>query len=212
MIDIPTALATLAKNRPVFHSEADFQHSLAWEIQKKLPDASVRLERPMMHSGRNLHVDVWITQGAQLLALELKYKTRKVEWPLPNAEEKYYLRDHGAQDIGRYDFAKDIWRLEQLLKGRQGAVGYAILLTNDSSYWSRTKGAPVDADFRLDEGRMVQGALMWQQEAGIGTTRGRKTAIELYGQYTLAWDDYSLLEASRYNRFRYTAVKVEPGH
>lgn len=46
MIDIEQVLKELAKKRPVFHSEADFQHALAWEIQITYPDANIRLEKP----------------------------------------------------------------------------------------------------------------------------------------------------------------------
>jgi hypothetical protein len=42
------AMNRLALRRPVFHSEADFQHGLAWQIQLDHPDARVRLEtRPL---------------------------------------------------------------------------------------------------------------------------------------------------------------------
>lgn len=33
---INTAMASLAKGRPIFHSEADFQHALAWQLQTML--------------------------------------------------------------------------------------------------------------------------------------------------------------------------------
>lgn len=44
MIDIATAISSLGRKRPIFHSEADLQHALAWEIHLALPDAAVRLE------------------------------------------------------------------------------------------------------------------------------------------------------------------------
>ncbi len=44
MVSIEALLATLAGSRKVFHSEADFQHALAWQIHEAMPDSQVRLE------------------------------------------------------------------------------------------------------------------------------------------------------------------------
>ena len=33
---VSDALEALAEQRPIFHSEADFQHAIAWEIHKLL--------------------------------------------------------------------------------------------------------------------------------------------------------------------------------
>ena len=48
MLDLLGAMRALASHRPVFHSEADFQHALAWQIHRMLPGAVIRLEyRPL---------------------------------------------------------------------------------------------------------------------------------------------------------------------
>jgi hypothetical protein len=109
----PTTPALAAK-RPVFHSEADFQHAFAWEIHQHLPDAYVRLEyRPALLPTR-AYVDVWVVDGNQTLAIELKYKTAPLSVQLDDGE-KFDLMSQGAQDLGRYDFVRDLWRLEQVL-------------------------------------------------------------------------------------------------
>jgi hypothetical protein len=46
-------------------------------------------------------------------ALELKYKTRGITFEL--AGEKIQVRDQGAPDTGRYDFLKDLGRLERFV-------------------------------------------------------------------------------------------------
>ncbi len=48
--------------------------------------------------------------------------------------ESFTLLDHGAQLLGRYDFLKDVSRLQQVVAVNPAVRGYAILLTNDSSY------------------------------------------------------------------------------
>ena len=45
---VSEVLTALAKQRPILHSEADFQHAIAWKIHKRLPRASIRLERPVV--------------------------------------------------------------------------------------------------------------------------------------------------------------------
>ena len=69
-VDVVGALSDLAARRPVFHSEPDFQHGLAWQIQLNYPPAEIRLEtRPR----RSVHLDMLIRLGGTRTAVELKY-------------------------------------------------------------------------------------------------------------------------------------------
>ncbi len=43
-VDVPAVLSALAVQRPVFHSERDFQHALAWQLQLSHSQAQIRLE------------------------------------------------------------------------------------------------------------------------------------------------------------------------
>ena len=207
VIEIRKILASLARQRPVFHSEADFQHALAWEIHQQLPAASIRLELPLSIGGRTLHLDIWAATEEAVFAIELKYKTRNLE--VQRGEEKFRLRNQSAQDIGRYDFIKDIWRLEQIVEGRENAVGYAVLLTNESTYWAGESRRPtIDSDFRLYEGRILEGTLQWGEEASAGTKRGRENPLPLRGRYPLNWQEYSRIDDRRHGAFRYLVVEV----
>jgi len=210
-LSIPAVLAVLAGQRPVFHSEADFQHVLAWEVHRCLPRASVRLERPVKFSAgdKPLHVDVWVEQDGEALAIELKYKTRGLQ--TSERGERFVLQNHGAQDLGRYDFIKDVWRTETVVANHAHATGYAVLLTNDPLYWTRShNGRTVDAAFRLHEGRDLYGALGWGSRASAGTKRGREQPLRLVGSYPLQWQDYSEATAeARCVKSRYLVVEVE---
>ena len=44
ILDINEILNLLSKWRPIFHSEADFQFSLAWMIKEQYPNCDIRLE------------------------------------------------------------------------------------------------------------------------------------------------------------------------
>ena len=60
--------------------------------------------------------------------IELKYKTKKYE--VNHKNERYNLTEHGASDIGRFSFRKDIYRLEQLMN-KETKEGFFIVITNE---------------------------------------------------------------------------------
>jgi len=207
VVEIGKILFALAKQRPIFHSEADFQHAFAWEIHRQLSVVSVRLELPVQVRNQFLHIDVWVAYQGAVLAVELKYKTRGLSIQVGN--EQYHLKSQSAQDIGRYDFLKDVQRLERVGAQHQNFTGYAILLTNDSAYWAKpTNSTTVDADFRLNDGRVIEGVLAWSDKASDGTKKNRERAIELQGKYRFRWTDYSRPSSDRYGKFRSLVVKV----
>ena len=100
-------MAALAGSRPVFHSEADFQHAFAWELHGAYPSAAVRLEtRPR----QGVRLDPLATIDGLRIAIEFKYLLRRLVVDIGG--ETFDLPNHGAQDISRYDVIKDVVRLE----------------------------------------------------------------------------------------------------
>lgn len=216
MIDLTRVLATLANKRQIFHSEADFQHALAWEIHDGYPRCSIRLELRLLHLDNPAYLDILAVSEDATLAIELKYKTRRL---LANVgEEAFYLSDQSAQDTGRYDFLKDIQRLEQFVDKHNRAIGYAIMLTNDSSYWKTPRDSQtVDANFQIHDGKVITGELRWGVGASKGTMESREKPIAIRNTYTLLWQDYSELSPNEilqgsYRSFRYLLVKVDSEH
>ena len=208
MLDIDGLMASLADRRKVFHSEADFQHALAWQIHEASPESQVRLEVSVVPvEAQRMFLDIWLP--VEGVAIELKYKTRGLE--LEQDDESFALRDQGAQDHGRYDFLRDIQRLELMRSMPQLCkAGYAVLLTNDSLYWSAPRSrTTVDSNFRIHEGRAVSGELAWAPHAGTGTVKDRESPIEIQGSYRLRWQEYSNFPGKSRGRFRYLAVSVE---
>jgi hypothetical protein len=206
-LNISKVMGSLATRRALFHSEADFQHALAWQVQTSYPSASIRLEvpfRPFIKSG---HVDLVVAQAGLSIAIELKYKTRA--FTSTTETETFHLKGQSAQDIGRYDFLKDIWRIEKVVSANPASLGLALFLTNDSSYWKvSTKVNSVDAAFRLHEGRMLSGSLSWSAATGAGTMKTRESPLALQGDYPARWTDYSTLPGGGYSIFRYLLVEV----
>lgn len=199
-------LDRLSKTRKVFHSEADFQHALAWLIHLRNPDARIRLERNLNTGDRREYLDLYVELAGKKYAFELKYKTRKLD--LRTGDEEYRLLNQSAQDIGRYDFIKDVVRLERFVGANSTASGYAIILTNDSTYWTESKRlSSVDNAFRLHEARTLTGELQWVG-ASAGTMKGREAALGLRNEYPLNWHDYSRVTEQPGGRFRFLLAEV----
>ena len=205
MFDINDLLTGLAKCRKVFHSEADFQHALAWQIHQLKSDCQIRLEFPMPIAHRKMHVDIWLP--VEKVAIELKYATRSLG--LVHKRESFALSDHRAQNQRRYDFLLDIRRLELMCsKSELCEAGYAVLLTNDPLYWKKPTRDTMDSAFRVHEGQTITGKRVWADQASTGMVKGREEKIQLEGSYPLRWQDYSNISDERLGKFRYLAVSV----
>jgi hypothetical protein len=71
MLDFPDLLARLARNRPVFHSEADFQHALAWEIHSLHPTAKIRLEYRPANVKTKMYIAIWaVLPNSEVAAID----------------------------------------------------------------------------------------------------------------------------------------------
>lgn len=171
-----------------------------------------------------MYVDLWLPGLG--VAIELKYATRELECRVPASDlrppcEAYSLRNQAAQDITRYDFVKDVARLERVMDGcPEARRGIAVLLTNNPLYWECSKkktGKPIDEDYHLRDGRRLRerpDGMDWAEDAKEGTKKGRDVPIVLNGSYpALAWKCYSDLDGDRKARnrtLRYLVVEVLP--
>ncbi len=206
MLQMTGLLDVLARNRPIFHSEADFQHALAWELHQMWRGCSIRLEAkpPDLESG--IRLDIWAASKDAHVAIELKYKTRRLCVTVD--AEAFCLAKQQAENLARYGFLKDIQRLEQVISETKATVGYAILLTNDRLYWCRPKQQTMDVDFRLQEGRKVSGTLSWRPDTAKGTKKGKEEPVVIGATYSLHWQDYSAPSQEPNGKFRYLLVQV----
>jgi hypothetical protein len=207
-IDLDETLSALALLRPVFHSEADFQLALAWQIQQRDPAMLVRLEtRP----APGVHLDLAFARPdiGRTTAVELKYLTRA--WTGDVGGERYELKDHGAQDIRAYDVVKDVVRVEKFIGPLPGADGAVVVVTNDPSYWRPAKmnDSSNAAAFRVSEGIVLVGPRVWGPNTGPGTMKGRVDALDVGGQYEMRWNVYSRLPGGgRGAEFRCLVIEI----
>jgi hypothetical protein len=202
LFNIERFLEELAKKYKLFHSEADFEKSFIDEITSHLPNCSVNSQVPMPTKKTEI-LDIFVESEDQNILVELKYRTKEIE--LSYRGENYNLKGHSACDQGRYDFIKDICRLERFIEKNPNSMGLAILLTNDHEFWVPAKKVnPNDVHFRIDEGKTLRGTLKWLPAASTGTTKGREDPHILKSSYLINWKDYSLIPQN----FRYTYVEI----
>jgi hypothetical protein len=205
--DLELSMSNLKQKRAVFHSEADFQFALAWEIQLSYPEANIRLEY-CPNAAPNMHIDIIVSYDGGVYPIELKYKTHGLN--CIDSNETYTLKNHGAQDIGKYDCLLDVQRVEFLSHAIPNfELGYVIWLTNDPLYWKPLmKADAVCRDFSLQDGIVKNGRLSWASNAGSGTTKGREKEIALAGVYPIHWTGYSNISTQKYGEFRYAIVEI----
>lgn len=200
------ALEQLRKKRQVFHSESDFQFALAWELKSLFNDSDIRLEYATSSDIRK-HIDILVRIGSSEYPIELKYKTRTLS--AVNNNELYHLKNHGAQDLGVYDFIKDICRIESFTTELKGFhEGYVLWLTNDSYYWR----APLHPNagyfaFSVHSGAVKTGVMKWGDNMGIGSIKGRELELVLQNEYLINWNEYSGLGVKN-GQFKYCLVTI----
>ena len=157
-------------------SEAQFQFELAWVIKQKFRNAKILLEYTacIMKSSKvdengnekektkRFESDIIVFFGNQYQVIELKYKTAK------STIKEVQLVPQGGQPGTKYDYLWDIHRIELLKEqpteyqgnsykyrlGKKCTGGYAIFLTNDSSYYGGQEQHDDSAyNFRLQESK-----------------------------------------------------------
>lgn len=152
-------------------------------------------------------IDIWAEKGSETIAIEVRYKTAFLQ--TMNKGKHIHLKQQAAQDISRYDFVKDMEKLERIAAQNAGVTGYALLLTNDHLYWQHPKkGNAVDEDFHIYEKNILTGKRAWKQHASNGTTLGREEPIYLNGTYEMKWQPYLTLGTKRYEQFQALLIET----
>lgn len=201
---VQSFLKSLADERRVFCSEMDFQIHFAWLMKERGFDLSLEYDPGCFKANASLDIMIW---KPEQVAIELKYKTALFE--AENSGHSVRLKNHGAQDIGRYDFFKDVSRVEQIVATGKADKGFVVFLTNDRGYWRSGRDGTADAMFRMFEGRTVKsGSLKWAEHTGAGTMKGHEKPINLVQDYVLGWKDYRDF-GGKNGLFRFLIVDVE---
>lgn len=168
--------AFLKGNDELFFNERDFQMHLAIWLKHFSPclndhaydDVDVEYYVPYEtldnYIWKNeLRLDIVVEKNGEYLPVELKYKTKSVSKELPRFDEKIgaskgggslqIMKNQGAQNLGMYNFWKDVRRIE-LVRNRFERVkgGLAVFLTNDGTYLKEPKSTSSNYLFSMNEG------------------------------------------------------------
>ncbi len=199
-------LEKLSRERPFFHSERDFQFAKAWKIKQKYPEFKLRLEKKENVSNEErIAIDICVLTSKTVIPIEIKHQTKHLL--VTHEEEIFALADHGAEDHGRYDFLKDIMRIESVIGFNQYEVGFAIMLTNNPLYWQNGTKHTFDEEFRIHDDRRLKGKLQWKAGGLDKNKETREKPIKLSGKYNLKWIDYHKSEIENCC-FKYLKVKI----
>ena len=204
----------LAKKRPVFHSEADFQFELAWAIKQQFTSIDIRLERPyQLPASGKVESDLIVINGSNVYGIELKYVTKKANLTVNG--ENFDLKEHAATNLRRYDFYKDISRLENMKKEKLIITGFVIFLTNVNSYLNRSVGVASNFNFS-DRHTIIKGQYNWNDNwanddvlkiKSIGKTR--VNPISITSLYNCIWKQYPTISSTNNpEEFKYLLLEI----
>ena len=216
-LDLTTCMEELRKKRRIFHSEADFQFALAWEIQKEYPKANIRLEYPV----GKMDIDIVVFCGEdnkKMIPIELKWL--RTDFKCCINGEKFQLALSGADPEIRYDCLKDIERIESISKIRDDFVeGYTIWISNIETHFNEKHKYTMQFDISQD--KIQTGEIKWQKNdqgeiKNINDTpkkslpETRKKPFKLNGEYKFKWIHYSIIaESEKNNIFKYCITKIK---
>lgn len=143
----------------------------------------------------NIYIDLVVCTEGKYYPIEIKYKTISQTVPLKlfGTESPVVLGHHGAQNIGCYDFWKDIKRLELFEQTFEKVEkGIMLFITNDESYQLPPRNNEVGyAQFSINQNRIVESGqtLDWNGALSISVNR---PPIQLVNSYFLKWSEMKL--------------------
>lgn len=159
-------LSFLDNNNELLFNERDFQMHLATYLResKHYDDVDVEYYIPQKELKgyvwqSELRIDIVVQKEGEYFLIELKYKTKKVEKEITRFGEilrnkVVVMKNQGAQDLGMYDFWKDVRRIE-LVRQRFSSVkgGLVVFITNDDFYVKGSKPSSNNANFNMSQGK-----------------------------------------------------------
>ena len=218
MIDILNELSIKKDEKP-YLSEAQFQFELAWEIQKKFKNVKVLLEytacsQEINGKRKRFESDIIVQfENNTYIAIELKYKTTEA---IVNGIP---LIQQAGQPGTKYDYLWDIHRIELLHQKDEDHYeyhlegtcigGYAIFLTNDSSYWGESEGTAYN--FRLCNKRTItpNDNICWNVSLDKKKAWMSRESFNLFESYCFNWESYITYDyKNKLKEFKYLLTPI----
>ena len=205
----------LQNNEELLFNERDFQMHLATWLRKSdnaYDDVDVEYYVPNKELDNyiwesELRLDIVVKKNDEFCPVELKYKTKKVERKITRFDEMlsddvFVMKNQGAQDLGMYDFWKDVRRVE-LVRKRFARVkgGLAVFLTNDESYTKAGRPTSNNNMLTMENGPHPKQKHWLKPETTCARTH---PDFEVENEYTIEWHDMEIDNV----KFHYCCVVV----
>ena len=192
--------AFLESNNELLFNERDFQMHLATWLRNstnRYDDVDVEYYVPWQELEgyvweSELRLDIVVKKDGEYCPVELKYKTKKVERQISRFDEAMHdkvvvMKNQGAQDLGMYDFWKDVRRVE-LVRNRFESVkgGLAVFVTNDPFYTKASRPNSNNYLLNMTEGKhsIVK---HWQNEDSACAKMKAYKSFEVEREYSIEW-------------------------
>ena len=192
-----------SENGELLFNERDLQMHLALFLLRKcyyddvdleyyVPPTELGNDYPWMNGDKRqeIRMDIVVRKGDEFLPIELKYKTKKHSKRILRFGEQLnddveVLKNQGAQDLGMYDFWKDVRRVE-MVRNRFDAVknGLAVFVTNDKQYLNASREASNNILFSMEDGHHGKIKHWKQPESTCAKTH---PGFDLDNEYTIHW-------------------------
>lgn len=191
-----------------FYNEASLQLNLSNYLINTGHYANIEVEYLIVApngieglKSKRCFIDVVVKNGSgEYALLELKYPLHIPEGLITSRlgsndlKPKDYAVNQGAQNVVRYLFWKDVKRIEYFSSLSKDAVGgIALLLTNDSIYWSAPKNehdtTALYREFSLKAGQpnLSYQSRRWREENGTERLWDSYPGFDLEKPYPLYW-------------------------
>lgn len=203
-------------SKKVHYNEAQLQFNLAWGIREDIVVNNLvvlleELTATGIYNINNKKINIsWYTDiviydrtTGEFVCIEVKYKTKE--------DKNLGLKNHGAYDLGCYDFLWDVKRNEMLKSSIVNKLilnnndekeiqrtknlykfikGYSIIITNDDIYWKNKEDSNSCAkEFFLDDKRIIQKGkiLNWLSSAKFYKNTWRDMSLSFDKDYYCEW-------------------------
>lgn len=208
-------LAHLSHRRPVFNSEAEFQHELAMELDRSGYEVRLEVPRIVTLNGSKVRVEIdLLVKQTTWTAIELKYV--KQATVIEHGGESFDLAHTWGTNLSRFDCLADVRRVEALVESNHAQRGFAIFMTNAPSAWQEDVASTsnIAGEFSIHDGRRLpQGQpLNWRPTTPpVGSVTSKRLhpfcPIVLAREQTCQWTDYSNLN-HKAGGFRYLLLSA----
>lgn len=205
---IDTALKNLGKRNIIYHSEAELQFKLAWELYRNASISDIYFEYPAknMPSGNRYNdmIDLVIVSKGKEYPIEIKYPKGVYR------DSTYNLKYKPVDEC--YEIVRDIDRIEQYVGNNISSdKGYVIVLSNNTSYWGTPKPHALLSltMYMTDNTTLNSGIHIFKP--GSKRFKDTKCNQHILNNYNIKWEPYCVKKTTLSNNknvFKYLLLEV----